>query len=92
METINTAKLLEEVAKEYGKTPEEIRAGIEEAIDAAWNNPDPEVHAIWKEMSPRGERPSVEEALLYLSALVATEELMMAERLNNNSLDYHVKI
>ena len=45
MEAISIAKLLEEVAKEYGKTPEEIRAGIEEAIDAAWNNPDPEVHA-----------------------------------------------
>ena len=74
METINTAKLLREVAKEYGKTPEEIRAGIEEAIDAAWNNPDPEVHAIWKAMSPRGECPTVEEAILYLTAMVATME------------------
>ena len=45
MEAISIAKLLEEVAKEYGKAPEEIRAAIEEAIDAAWNNPDPEVHA-----------------------------------------------
>ena len=80
MKTINTEKLLKKVAKEYGKTPEEIRVGIEEAINAAWNNPDQEVHAIWKAMSPRGECPSVEEALLYLSALVATEELMMTER------------
>jgi len=74
METINTAKLLREVAKEYGKTPEEIRVGIEEAINAAWNNPDPEVHAIWKAMSPRGECPTVEEAILYLTAMVATME------------------
>ena len=33
-----------------------------------------EVHAIWKEMSPRGECPTVEEAILYLTAMVATME------------------
>ena len=80
MKAINTKKLLKEVAKEYGKTPEEIRAGIEEAINAAWNNPDPEVHAIWMAMSPRGECPTVEEAILYLTAMVATEKLMITER------------
>ena len=53
MKTINTKKLLKEVAKEYGKTPEEIRAGIEEAINAAWNNPDQEVHLEGNEPTRR---------------------------------------
>ena len=33
MKALNTSKLLKKVAKEYGKTPAEIRAGIEEVID-----------------------------------------------------------
>lgn len=82
MKALNTSKLLKKVAKEYGKTPAEIRAGIEEVIDNCWSNPDPEIHELWKSMSPRGTRPTVEECILYLSAMAATERLMEQERLD----------
>ena len=81
MKAINTKKLIKEVAKANGKTPAEIRAGIEEVIDDCWNNPNPEIHALWSSMSPTGTRPTVEQCILYLSAMAATEQLMMEERL-----------
>ena len=82
MKAFNTKKLIKEIAKEHGKTPREIRAGIEEVIDVCWNNPDPQVHEFWQSMSPRGTRPTVEECILYLSAMAATEKLMVEERLH----------
>jgi len=82
MKTINTKKLLKEIATEHGKTVAEVRAGIEEVIDNCWSNPDPEIHALWKSMSPRGTRPTVEECILFLSAMAATEKLMEQERLD----------
>ena len=81
MKAFNTKQLIREIAKEYGKTPAEIRSGIEEVIDDCWSNPDPEVHALWSSMSPTGTRPTVEQCILYLSAMVATEQLMMEEGL-----------
>ena len=89
METFDLNRLLSEVAVEHATTPEKVRQGIVDAIIVAWNNPDPEVHAIWKAMSPHGECPTVEEALLYLSAMVATEELMITERREEKPLDYN---
>ena len=62
MKAFNTKNLIKEIAKEHGKTPREIRAGIEEVIDVCWNNPDPQVHEFWQSMSPRGTRPTVEES------------------------------
>ena len=80
MKAINTKKLLREIAKEHGKTVSEVRAAIEEVIDNCWSNPDPEIHALWKSMSPKGTRPTVEECILFLSAMAATEKLMEQER------------
>ena len=59
---------------------EEVVAGIEEAIDYGWNNPNPEIHAKWVAMSPTGSRPTVEQTILYLSAYTATEMKMAQER------------
>ena len=82
MKAINTKKLLREIAKEHGKTVSEVRAAIEEVIDNCWNNPNPEIHELWKSMSPKGTRPTVEECILFLSAMTATEKLMEQERLH----------
>lgn len=79
MESIDFNSILREVAKQYGTTTDQVKAGIEEVIDECWNSPDPEIHAKWAAMSPAGQRPSVEEVLLYLSAWVATETLMAEE-------------
>ena len=79
MKSLDIDRLLRDVAKEYGTTPNVVRKGIEEAIESAWENPDPVIHAQWIAMSPTGQRPTIEEAILFLSALTATEMLMIEE-------------
>ena len=79
----NCNDILRQVAAENGVTLQEVRAGIQETIDVCWNNPDPKIHAKWAAMSPLGKKPTVEEALLYLSALAATEVQMIKERQPN---------
>ena len=79
MKKWNCNDILRQVAAENGVTLQEVRAGIQETIDVCWNNPDPAIHAKWAAMSPRGEKPSVEEALLFLATLAATEQQMRQE-------------
>ena len=74
MELFGLDRVLEEVAIINGTTQEAVRKGIAKAIDAAWCNPNPQIHEIWKEMSPHGDCPTVEGAVLYLSTMVATIE------------------
>ncbi|HBU13116.1 MAG TPA: sporulation initiation factor Spo0A, partial [Clostridiales bacterium] len=38
---------LQQIANNKGCTPEEARRGIQLAIDAARENPDPNVRAVW---------------------------------------------
>ena len=64
-------RILERVAENNGTTVTEVRREIEAVIDSCWDNPDPAIHARWEAMSPTGTRPTVEEAVLYLSALAA---------------------
>ena len=79
MKSLDIDRLLRDVAKEYATTPEVVRKGIEEAIETAWEIPDPEIHAQWVAMSPKGVCPTVEEAILYLTALTTTERVMIEE-------------
>lgn len=63
---MNVNDVFEEVAKQHGITSSEVYNEIQKAIDAGFDNPDPDVQAEWKKMNIKGERPTPEEVLEYL--------------------------
>lgn len=63
---MNANAIFEQVARKHGKTRDEVYADIQEAIDAAYADPDPVAQAEWKKMNIKGERSTPEEVLEYL--------------------------
>ena len=47
--------IYEKIAKKYNTTPEEVRREMQIAIDAGFDNPDPDVQEEWKKMTLKGE-------------------------------------
>ncbi len=78
---INIEKLLKDIATEYGTTPEKVREDLESLIDTCWEMPDPEIHAKWVAMSLTGQRPTIEEVIVYLSLCV--QEMQLEEQEND---------
>ena len=52
--------IYEKIAKKYNTTPE-----MQIAIDAGFDNPDPDVQEEWKKMTLKGDRPTPEEVINY---------------------------
>ena len=50
--------IYEKIAKKYNTTPEEVRREMQIAIDAGFDNPDPDVQEEWKKMTLKGDRPT----------------------------------
>lgn len=53
-EKIHARTIIQEVAAKNGVSAAEVRLGIQEAIDAAWDNPDPAVRAMQHRLFPAG--------------------------------------
>lgn len=49
--------IFEKVAEKFHTTPEEVYAEIQRAIDAGYDNTDPEVQAEWRKVKIKGDRP-----------------------------------
>lgn len=60
-------KTLRQLADREGLSLEEIRAEIQLAIDAAYDNPDPKVRKEWAKVPFEGERPTAEDVILYVT-------------------------
>lgn len=71
MNECNLESVINTIAARHRTTPEEVRAGIEEAIQTGMNHPDPKVRDLWKSMSSESDRPSADDAVLFLSSLAA---------------------
>lgn len=67
-------KILEEVAKQNNTTVEEVYREMQIAIDAGFDNPDPEVQKRWKQIPYKGERPTPEDLIPYIAHMAKTEE------------------
>jgi len=55
---------LKKMAAQLGVPLEEVILEMQKALDAAWDNPDPEVRAAQKAMFLDGKKPTVEEFIL----------------------------
>lgn len=59
--------IFKEVAKQFNTTPDEVKNEIQQAIDEAFNNPDPEIRRFWDNIPRKGDRPTAEEVIEYMS-------------------------
>ena len=81
MKEFSIQELLEEIAEQEGSTAEEIQCSIQEAIDAGFNNPDPEVQAAWSRVPFSGEYPTLEDLIAYCLAVMIADELNQMEKI-----------
>lgn len=59
--------IFKEVAKQFNTTPDEVKNEIQQAIDEAFNNPDPEIRRFWDNIPRKSDRPTAEEVIEYMS-------------------------
>lgn len=72
MINMNINRILEQIARKHGTTPEAVRREIQQAIDAAFDNPPDDLAAYRIRRIPcKGARPTPEEAIAYLSGQAA---------------------
>lgn len=67
-------ELLEAVAKQYNTTDDEVYKEMQIAIDAGFDNPDPEVQKEWMRIPFEGERPTPEEVNPYIALKAKLEK------------------
>lgn len=65
-EKIKVQRVIRMLAQRDGIRPEDVRASMQEAIDAAWENQDPAVRWKQLQMFPAG-KPTVEAFVLRLA-------------------------
>lgn len=63
--------IFQQIARQEGTTAEQVYKDIQEAINAGFENPDPHVQAVWKEISFKGPRPTPEEVISYMALRLA---------------------
>ena len=66
--------IFEKVAEKCHTTPDEVYAEIQRAIDAAYDNTDPEVRAEWRKVKIKGNRPTPEEVINYAVSTLTAEQ------------------
>lgn len=66
-------KIVEKIARENGAAPDEVMAEMQRAIDRAWEERNGQAAPLWAGLTFRGERPTPEELVLSLAALLQQE-------------------
>lgn len=66
--------IFEKVAEKFHTTPEEVYAEIQRAIDAGYDNTDPEVQVEWRKVKIKGDRPTPEEVINYAVGTLSAEQ------------------
>lgn len=61
MEKSRAFKAFMNIAERDGVSVEEVKQGIQMAIDAAMENPDPQVRRQWEELNFHNKKPTPEE-------------------------------
>lgn len=67
-------KILKRIAAENNTTPEDVYHEMQIAIDAAYDNPDPEIRRNWEGIHFNGERPTPEDVVFSLGMMLAPED------------------
>lgn len=67
----NFQEILKKIAKDNNSTPEEVYREMQIAIDAAFDNPDPQVRKNWEQIHYTGDRPTPEDVIFGIGMLLA---------------------
>ncbi|MGI6192006.1 MAG: sporulation initiation factor Spo0A C-terminal domain-containing protein [Christensenellales bacterium] len=65
-------QIYDNIAKEYGVLPNELKKEMQETIDASWNNEDEEVTRTQKSLFPNG-KPTVEEFIKTIALVISLD-------------------
>lgn len=63
-------KMLRIIANNNNTTLENVYREMQITIDSGFDNPDPKVQELWKQISFKGDRPKPEDVVPYLALLV----------------------
>lgn len=67
-------EVLEQTAKTFHSTPEDVLHDIQELLDEAYANPDPSVREAWSRVPFSGDHPDAREVMQLLAAILRTPE------------------
>lgn len=67
---MTTKKIIRQIAKKNGVTPQEVERDMKEAIRAGMASTDPTAQALWKQIAPDGKEPSIETFLKFCAGQV----------------------
>lgn len=56
---MSTKKIIRQIAKSNGVTPQEVERDMKEAIRQAMASTDPQAQAFWKQIAPDGKEPDI---------------------------------
>lgn len=65
--TEKTKKILQQIAKKNGVTPEQVEADMKIAMRAGMASTDPQAQALWKQMCPDGKEPDLDTFLSFMA-------------------------
>lgn len=66
----NLQEILQKIAKQNSTTPEEVYKEMQIAIDAAFDNPDPQVRKNWEKIHFTGDRPTPEDVIFGIGMML----------------------
>lgn len=70
MGKINASKAIQKLARRENISVQEVRAEMEKAIQAAYDNPEQEIRDFWKQIPRKGEIPTPEEFITYMAEII----------------------
>lgn len=73
-------KLLDAVAKQHNTTSDKVYEEMQIVINSGFDNPEPEVQKMWKQIPFKGERPTPEEFIPYMAAMARAQKRTNKEK------------
>lgn len=67
-------KILKQIAKANHTTPDDVYREMQIAIDAAFDNPDPEIRKNWEQIHYTGDRPTPEDVIFGIGMMLSPED------------------
>lgn len=71
---MNINEIIKLIAIANNTTPEEVYAEMQIALDAAYQNTDPDVQKEWAKIPLQGNRPTPEEVIPFLAMMLSASE------------------
>ncbi|MDR3600302.1 MAG: hypothetical protein P4L49_07455 [Desulfosporosinus sp.] len=72
MDTVKAKEALIKLSKQKGVSEETVRHQIKIAITEAMKSPEPQAQTFWKSIPHKGEQPTPEEVIAYITNMVKT--------------------